>query len=151
MGKQLYRSKDKKVISGVCGGVAEYFDIDPAIVRIIWVAIGLTFFGTGIIAYIIAVIIMPEGKAEPFNSDFQKSGNNEESKDSFSGNAGEWKQTEKFDSGRSKNIIGLILIIAGVLFFARQVFHWFDLRFILPVIFIGIGAFIIFKSRRDSV
>ncbi len=56
--KRLYKSADKK-ISGVCGGIAEYFGIDPAIVRIIWAGTFL-FTGAGLIAYIIAAIVMNE-------------------------------------------------------------------------------------------
>ena len=61
-GKRLLRSKNNKMIAGVCGGIGEYFGIDPTIVRLLWVL--LTFFsgGVGVLAYIIAWIIIPEGK-----------------------------------------------------------------------------------------
>ncbi len=66
MAKKLYKSRDKK-ICGVCGGVADYFDIDPTIVRLIWVAFVLGA-GSGILAYIIAAIIMDD---EPDYIDLQ--------------------------------------------------------------------------------
>ncbi len=56
--KRLYRSNNNKMICGVCGGVAEYINIDPTIVRLLWVAISLAA-GVGILAYIAAAIIMP--------------------------------------------------------------------------------------------
>ncbi len=56
--KKLKRSSDK-MIAGVCSGVAEYFGIDKSIVRIIWAFLGI-FYGAGLLAYIIAWIIMPE-------------------------------------------------------------------------------------------
>ena len=59
MEKKLYRSNDNKIIAGVCGGIAEYFSLDPPLVRlglVIFCALG----GSGIIAYIIAAIIMPK-------------------------------------------------------------------------------------------
>lgn len=56
--KKLYRSNTNRMICGVCGGVAEYFNIDPTIVRLLWVIFGLTVFG--IFAYIVAAIIVPE-------------------------------------------------------------------------------------------
>lgn len=56
--KKLYRSNSDKVLGGVCGGMAEYFAIDPLIVRLIWVAIGL--MGPGILLYIIAWIFIPK-------------------------------------------------------------------------------------------
>lgn len=55
--KRLYRSERNKMISGVCGGIAEYIHIDPTILRLIFAFFGLT--GTGIVAYIIAAIIIP--------------------------------------------------------------------------------------------
>ena len=58
-GKKLYKSYDRK-ISGVCGGLAEYFDIDPAIVRLIFALITVTSGGTGIILYLIASLIMED-------------------------------------------------------------------------------------------
>ena len=57
--KKLYRVEDGKMIAGVCKGVAEYFNIDVTIVRLIW-GIGSIFVGAGLIAYIIAAIVMPK-------------------------------------------------------------------------------------------
>ena len=60
--KRLYKSTVDRKIAGVCGGVAEYFDVDPTIVRLIWVAVVL-IFGTGILLYIIAAIVMSDNPA----------------------------------------------------------------------------------------
>ena len=63
MNKRLYKSADNKMLAGVCGGVADYFGIDPTLVRLGWVlfcALG----GSGFLAYIIAAIIIPE---QPLN------------------------------------------------------------------------------------
>lgn len=63
MKKRLYKSKTNEKICGVCGGIAEYFDIDPTIIRLAWVlftALG----GSGVIAYIVAALVMPENKGE---------------------------------------------------------------------------------------
>ena len=59
MTKRLYKSRNDKMLGGVCGGIAEYFDIDPTLVRLGWVlfcALG----GSGILAYIVAAIVIPE-------------------------------------------------------------------------------------------
>lgn len=58
MSKKLYKSTINKKLCGVCGGIAEYFDIDPTIVRLIWVAVTLCG-GAGLLAYIIAALIIP--------------------------------------------------------------------------------------------
>jgi phage shock protein C len=59
--KRLYRSKKDRVIGGVCGGIGEYFNIDPIIVRLICILL-LLASGAGLVAYIIAWIIIPEKK-----------------------------------------------------------------------------------------
>lgn len=59
MEKRLYKSNENKMISGVCGGIAEYFNIDPTLVRLGWVLFS-ALGGSGIIAYIIAAIIIPK-------------------------------------------------------------------------------------------
>lgn len=59
--KKLYRIKKGRILGGVCTGIGEYFDIDPVLVRLIWVVLTL-FYGIGLLAYIIAWIIIPEKK-----------------------------------------------------------------------------------------
>lgn len=56
--KRVYRSKVDKKIAGVCGGLANYFDIDPVIVRLLWILF-LFLGGAGIILYIVAWIVIP--------------------------------------------------------------------------------------------
>ena len=58
MDKKLYRNTGNKMIAGVCSGLAEYINIDPTIVRLIWALIALS--GAGLLAYLIAAIIIPE-------------------------------------------------------------------------------------------
>lgn len=58
MKKRLYKSKKEKMIDGVCGGLAEYIDIDPTIIRLLWVLL-VFCAGTGVLAYIVAMIIIP--------------------------------------------------------------------------------------------
>lgn len=58
MKKKLYLSTDKK-IAGVCAGIAEYFDLDPTLVRVGWAVLSV-FAGCGILAYIICVIVIPQ-------------------------------------------------------------------------------------------
>lgn len=99
--KRLYRSKTNRYIGGVCGGVAEYFNLDPTLVRVLWV-LSAFLNGFGVIAYIASWIIIPEN---PNNS----------------------QETTKVES-RSKNtsvIVGTILICFGLIFLFNQM-HWFD-------------------------
>ena len=66
--KRLYRSKNERMLGGVCAGLGEYLDVDPAVIRLIWVVITILSIGAGIIVYILAWIIIPEentGRAAP--------------------------------------------------------------------------------------
>lgn len=66
MAKRITRSKENKVICGVCGGLGEYFNIDPTIVRLAFVLFVLAG-GGGILGYIIAALIIPEGEGSDYS------------------------------------------------------------------------------------
>ena len=59
MEKRLVRSSSDRKIAGVCGGIAEYFNVDPTVVRLLWVVLSCVG-GSGLLAYIIAALIIPE-------------------------------------------------------------------------------------------
>ena len=61
--KRLYKTRNNKMICGVCAGIADYFNIDPSIVRVLWAVLALAA-GTGVLAYIACAIILPEGDTE---------------------------------------------------------------------------------------
>jgi phage shock protein C len=58
--KRLYRSTKNKVLAGICGGISEYFNVDPVLIRIIFVVLLIASFGTAALAYIIAWVIIPK-------------------------------------------------------------------------------------------
>ncbi|RKD29150.1 PspC domain-containing protein [Thermohalobacter berrensis] len=133
MEKKLYRSTENKVIAGVCGGVAEYLDLDVTLVRILWVLISFAI-GAGIIAYIICAIIIPErGKVqEVTNTEIVKKDNNTSS-------------TEHSD--RNKVLIGIILVLAGSIILIEKTFYWFDFDKLWPIFLILGGLYIIYNQR----
>lgn len=59
MEKRLYRNMEDKKLCGVCSGIADYFRLDPTLVRLAWAALVL-FAGTGVLAYILAALVIPE-------------------------------------------------------------------------------------------
>lgn len=59
MQKRIYKVEEGKKVFGVCGGVAEYFDIDPVIIRVIW-GIAILAYGTGLIAYLVCAFVFPK-------------------------------------------------------------------------------------------
>jgi phage shock protein PspC (stress-responsive transcriptional regulator) len=58
--KRLYRSNKDRILGGVCAGLGEHLDIDPTVIRLVWVVLTAVSMGTGIIAYVLAWIIIPE-------------------------------------------------------------------------------------------
>ena len=58
MSKKLYRSVSDKKLAGVCGGLAEYLNMDPTVIRVIWAL--LSFWGPGLLAYIVCALVIPE-------------------------------------------------------------------------------------------
>ena len=61
---QIYRSRTDKMLAGVCGGLADYFHLDPTIVRLLYVVLSLASVGIGVVIYIIMMLVFPE---KPFD------------------------------------------------------------------------------------
>ena len=59
MNKRIYKNREKKMLCGVCAGLAEYFDIDPTLVRVLWAVISLGY-GIGLLAYIVCATVFPD-------------------------------------------------------------------------------------------
>lgn len=148
--ERLHRSKSNRVIAGVCGGFAEYFRIDPTIIRIIWILISLS--GTGFVAYIIAAVIMPDedkaaGSANEWNEPPKTGADNFAS--SFDSEKDTWEQPTKYNSERNRFVLGAILVGLGILFLGHQIIpRLFELSYLVPVLLIGIGGFIVFRGRH---
>ena len=64
MKKRLYRTRTDRKLAGVCGGVAEYFNIDPTVVRVVWALLAF-FYGTSILLYLIMAFVVPEKPDAP--------------------------------------------------------------------------------------
>ena len=66
--KKLYKNKAKSKISGVCQGLAEYFDLDPSIVRIAWAVLTIPSSGIGLVLYVVCAIILPDKSEMNFDN-----------------------------------------------------------------------------------
>jgi phage shock protein C len=66
MAKRLQRSRTERIIGGVCGGLGEYFNVDPTLVRVLWVIVTL-MGGAGILAYLILWIVVPQEPVGPLS------------------------------------------------------------------------------------
>ena len=159
MEKRLYRSRSDRMLWGVCGGLAKYFDVDPTIVRVI--AVLTIFLGSfGIWAYIILAIVVPlEGSKATEPKDTIKE-NVEEMKETASKLGREIQSTLKGEKGeleevakmqhRRRNILGIILVVLGILFILGNfnLFWWFNWGNLWPIILVAIGVLIIVSTRR---
>jgi len=159
MEKRLYRSRSDRMLWGVCGGLAKYFDMDPTIVRVL--AVLLIFAnGLGILAYIIMAIVVPlEGSKVATPKETMKE-NVEEMKETASELGREARSTfveEEVESEavdkvrhRRRNILGILIIVLGLLFLlgSFDFFWWFSWGNLWPLILVAVGLLIIFSTRR---
>ncbi len=130
MTKRLYRSRLNNKIAGVCGGLGDYFNIDPTLLRII--AVLLIFAdGVGILAYIIAWIVMPK---RPFDLVEEEA----------AAKATPIKWNTQWP--------GVILVVVGGLLLVHNLFWWFDFHDLFwPGVLVAIGLLLIFGASRKEI
>jgi len=154
MAKKLYRSTMDKMIGGVAGGLAEYFDIDSTLVRVLFIVV-VFLGGGGILAYLILWIVVPQKPYElpknPFadsttggSSDF--SGDQNKS-DSFSVSNGGAVGTVSHINTKQM-WIAIVLIVIGGLLLLDNIFPRFEFGHWWPVILIGIGVALLLKAKN---
>ncbi|MCP4706227.1 MAG: PspC domain-containing protein [candidate division Zixibacteria bacterium] len=134
--KKLYRSRVDCKIGGVCAGLADYFNIDATIVRII--AILLIFAdGVGFFGYLIAWIVVPR---RPVDAAMEVKQADEVPE----------KQSEGTKSGANIMIPGAILIVIGILFLVKNSWWWFDFGDLWPILLIVIGILMLIKHGNSN-
>jgi phage shock protein C len=125
MEKKLYRSRTNSMIAGVCGGLGEYLNVDPTILRV--VAVLLIFAdGIGLLAYIVGWIIIPRRpmmEAEVITIEKSK---------------------------LSYLLPGLALIFLGLIFLLDNLVPWFRFRYLWPVILIVVGIALLLKTQKKE-
>jgi phage shock protein C len=158
--ERLHRSKRNKVLLGVCGGLSEYLHIDVVIIRI--VAILALLMGWGLIVYIIAALIMPEDSAytgtgtqwdqgpgqDAYQSTYSDPGAGNDNDDfvrDFYNDADNWDRPAKYNSGKNRYVLGIILVGIGVLALCRQ---FMPSKFLLPVFLVAVGGIILYQSKK---
>ncbi len=145
MAKKLYRSRNDRMIAGVCAGLGNYFGIESTLVRIGWILIAF-IESTGIIAYIICAVVFPEGPKsnKRIESDEYTAGDKDYDEKDHVDNS----ENEK--DNRSKILTGSILIILGALFIIRRYVYWFDFSNLWPIILIIAGGYVIYKGKEGK-
>ena len=176
MTRKLYRSSEDRAILGICGGIGEYLDIDPIIVRLIVVILTLLGF-SGLLFYIVAIFVIPEspeyravkdGTYQQTQTSYEYTYNaSEEAYQTGEGTAphydyevgpdGEVKKAPKKDlsdygrerkrSGNGGLILGLCLIALGAFIILEMFLPWIDTRLVLAIALIVIGLAVILKRK----
>lgn len=147
--ERLHRSKRNKVLLGVCGGLSEYLHIDAVIIRIVCILTML--MGWGIIVYFAAALLMPADSDYMYDERQWNAGSDHgtDFDNDFYNDADDWDRPARYNTQKSKFIIGVILVGAGVMMLGRQLLPGvFDLRYMLPVFFIILGAVILYRGRN---
>ena len=138
MASRLYRSSTNKVIAGVCGGLGEYFDIDPTLLRLIAVVAALAGMGMPDLFYLLGWLIIPQRFPGDVGSEASES---------------ETPISRTSDSKWRTYLPGLILVGLGAILLMREYFYWFSFGDLWPILLVGIGLFLILRhtsSKRDS-
>ena len=120
--RRLRRSKQDRVLGGVCGGMGAYFGIDPVVLRIVMVA--LVFAGVGVVAYLIAWLVIPEADDDHPDAPAQP------------------------ESQHSAAVLGAVLIGLGALLTLRALVPWFESPVFWPLVVICGGLVLVLSARR---
>ncbi|MFA4838980.1 MAG: PspC domain-containing protein [Candidatus Neomarinimicrobiota bacterium] len=141
--KKLYRSERDRKIAGVCGGIGEYFDVDSSLLRLLWLILVL-LGGVGVVAYIIAMIIIPRNPNDSIETAEVK----------------KEEETVKPRSGNNARIFwGILLILLGVFFGMKQIWYfdrvfdeirYFMKDFFIPAALVVIGIYIIVQNDKKN-
>lgn len=141
---RLYRSETNRIIAGVCGGLGEYFKIDPTIIRIIFVVLALVFHGSGILIYILLWIIIPRRSALAENGHGHMKENLDEMRSHFRSFASD---IHFHRNGGARVWWGVLVILLGVIFllnnFGYPLLGGLDRAW--PLILIIVGLFFLFR------
>lgn len=134
MNRRLYRCRDNRVIAGVAAGLAEYFDVDPSLVRLFWF-LSIFVGGVGVLLYIAMWVIVP---LEPLSAEAA----------ALEANAPEGHRHVSHGSGRVTTVIGLGLIALGGLSLLHSLLPEVSFRYVWPAVIIGLGVLLVAAAMR---
>jgi phage shock protein C len=164
------------MLAGVAGGVAETFDLDPSIVRVVWALLVILTGGLAFVVYVVMAIVVPEDHDElpAPTSAMQPSAAGppaaeEQAATSPAGpaplmlvapatrserraarRAAHGARRDGRDTTGAAAVLGVVLIVIGALFLIRQVLPWFDFDLWWPITLVGLGVLLIVASARPT-
>ena len=132
MNKKLKRSSSNRVIAGVCGGIGEYFNIDPVVIRIIWVLLSFMPGGPGFLAYLVCALIIPEDDGVIYQD-----------------------EDSSVNTSNTAIFIGIALIVVGGIMLTKIIWPQFafkimDIGKYWPILFIIFGIYIIINQTNKK-
>jgi phage shock protein PspC (stress-responsive transcriptional regulator) len=156
MNKKIYKSSTDKALFGVCGGIAEYFEVDPVIIRLLMALFGLT--GAGVVFYIFAAAVMREkpdiyydrraagasygaGGAETYDGGFPGG-------EAAGSRPSRTERPRAGGKGAGVVIIGLVLIMIGLFYLLNlfvPIFRWIDMRAVFAALLVLAGIYFVAK------
>ena len=146
--KKIFRSIDDYMIAGVCGGLADYFNIDSSLIRIIFVLLAIGG-GSGILIYLILWLVIPKeiGVEKQVNREEKVKEFAEDVKNKAKTIAKEINSDVKIEKMKKINILGIILILVGLVAIWNQIspitIQW---NFFWPGLLILVGLLVMFKK-----
>jgi phage shock protein C len=161
MADRLYRSRNDRMIAGVAGGLAEMWDADPALIRIVWALLVIFTGGVALLVYIVMAIVVPEADdAIPAPAPAATSTGATEaplpaasgwvSPSSSSAEARAARRAARADRGGISTgiILGAFLVLLGVFFLVREYLPEIDFDWFWPLVLVGVGVALLVSSMR---
>ena len=148
MRERLYRSRDDRMLFGVAGGMARYFNVDPAIVRLVWVLL-LLAAGAGILLYVVAAIVIPDGPAGYDAGSTAAAGGAAAGQPLADRPPGQ-AQASGRDSGGGAILLGVVLVLVGGWFLLQRFLPQVDPALVWPAILVVVGLVLVVGALRRS-
>jgi phage shock protein C len=153
MSGRLERSRANRVIGGVCGGIAEYLDIDATFVRAVMVILAFPF-GVGVLIYFVLLFLMPNpGEAMPFvhPAGTDQTTAVDPASPANLGTPAAQRSVDPVTTERRRNGVGLLLVAVGIVFLLGNVgaFRFVDWRYIWPLVVIAVGVYLVAQRSRS--
>ncbi len=150
MNRRLYRSHTDSVFGGVAGGVAEYLDLDPAIVRVLWALLALITGGVFFILYIVMWVVVPyrPDAADMAAGEVAAGGQTPPGGAAPTWNAQPYRGLRRHRSGSGSWVFGLILVVVGLYFLGMEYLPDFNLDRLWPLGLVVVGLLLLFVAFR---
>lgn len=152
--KQLYRSRTNKMVAGVCGGLGQYFDVDPTIIRLLFVLLVLAN-GMGVLAYLAMWLIVPEEgeTSAPATAQTARAGAEQIAQKAQEVGTGV-KQAMGTHRVEPATLVGVALLVLGIVFLLQNLnvwwLGWVSSKLLWPAVLIAVGIVLLFRRGKGA-